>query len=73
MAAGPDKDAALKELGQEGFSPERVSIGKLRDKSATIVLSDGRGRPRIRMSVSENGDPTLAFLDETGKVTHTLP
>jgi len=73
MPSGPDKDAAMKELGPEGFSPERVTIGKLRDKSATIVLSDGRGRPRIRMSVAENGNPALAFLDETGKVTHTLP
>ncbi len=73
MPSGPDKDAAMKALGQEGFSPERVTIGKLRNKSATIVLSDGRGRPRIRMSLAENGNPTLAFLDETGKVTHTLP
>jgi len=73
MPAGADKDVAMKELGREGFSPERVTIGKLRDKSATIVLADGRGRPRIRMSVAEDGNPTLAFLDETGKVTLTLP
>jgi hypothetical protein len=70
---GPDKDAAMKELGREGFSPERVTVGKLRDKTATIVLSDGQGRPRIRMAVAENGDPILAFLDETGKITYRLP
>src|SRR5215467_4773790 len=38
MANGPEKDAATQELGREQFSPERLTIGKMRDKSATIVL-----------------------------------
>jgi hypothetical protein len=48
----------------------RSETGKLRDKSATIVLSDGQGKPRIRMSGEDTGNP---FLDETGKVTYRLP
>ena len=73
MPNGTEKDAATRELGREQFSPERLTIGKMRDKSATIVLADGRGRPRIRMSVAEDGNPILAFLDETGKITYQLP
>jgi hypothetical protein len=73
MPNGSEKDAATKELGRENFSPERVLIGKLRDKSATLLLSDGQGKPRIRMSVEESGNPKLEFLDEAGKVTYRLP
>jgi len=73
MPGGAAKDAAMKELGQEGFAPERISIAKLRDKSAMIVLSDAKGKPRIRMSVEETGNPRLEFLDEAGRVTYTLP
>jgi hypothetical protein len=73
MPDGSEKDAAMKELGRENFSPERISIGKLRDESATIVLSDAQGKPRIRMSVEETGNPKLEFLDETSKVTYRLP
>jgi hypothetical protein len=51
----------------------RSETGKLRDKSATIVLSDGQGKPRIRMSGEDTGNPRLEFLDETGKVTYRLP
>jgi hypothetical protein len=73
MPNGSEKDAAMRELGREYPSSERISVGKLRDKSATIVLSDGQGKPRIRMSVEETGNPKLEFLDEAGKVTYKLP
>jgi len=73
MPNGSEKDAAMKELGRTYFSPERITVGKLRDKSATIVLSDGQGKPRIRISVEDTGNPRLEFLDETGKVTYRLP
>jgi len=73
MPNGPAKDAATQDLRREGFAPERISIVKQRDKSATIVLSDAKGNPRIRMSVEESGNPKLDFLDEAGKVTYSLP
>lgn len=73
MPNGPEKDAASQAVQRDNFSPERVLIGKLRDKSATIVLSDSQGRPRIRLSVGETGNPKLEFLDESGKVTYKLP
>ena len=73
MPNGADKDAATAEFRRTYFSPERISIGKLRDKSATIVLSDAQGKPRIRMSVEETGNPKLDFMDETGKVIYEVP
>ena len=73
MPDSPDKNAARRALRQEGFAPERISIGKNRDKSATIVLSDANGKPRIRLSVEETGNPKLDFLDESGRITYTLP
>ncbi|MBI4472443.1 MAG: hypothetical protein HY646_07220 [Acidobacteria bacterium] len=73
MPNGSEKDAAMRSLAAENLSPQRVLIGKLRDKSATVELSDAQGKPRIRMSVGETGNPRLEFLDETGKVTHRLP
>jgi len=73
MPDGPDKAAALRALRVEGLSPTRISIAKNRDKSATIVLSDANGKPRIRLSVEETGNPKLDFLDESGRITYTLP
>jgi hypothetical protein len=73
MPDSPDKNAARRALRQEGFAPERISIAKNRDKSATIVLSDANGKPRIRLSVEETGNPKLDFLDESGRITYTLP
>src|SRR5436190_14474729 len=45
MPNGPERDAALKELAQERFAPERISIAKSLDKSATVILSDAKGKP----------------------------
>jgi hypothetical protein len=74
MPQGPEKQAASKALRESGsFGFERVSVGKFRDQSAALVLSDPRGRPRMKLSVDEAGNSRIEFLDETGKVTHSLP
>lgn len=68
------KKAAIKELSDKGeFGINRITIGKSRDKSAMIELSDTNGKPRIRISVDSTGNPKLDFLDETGKVICTMP
>ena len=51
---------------------ERLFLGKQRDNSAILVMSDVKGKPRIRMQVAPDGTPKLEFLDETGKVTYSL-
>jgi hypothetical protein len=37
-----------------------------------IVLRDAKGAPRLRFSVSKNGDPEIEFLDSNGKVTRQI-
>jgi hypothetical protein len=68
------RKAALKEMNDRGdFIVNRLTVGKRRDKAAAIELSDAKGRPRLRISVAADGTPRIAFLDESGKVTHSLP
>lgn len=74
MPEGEKKKAALKELEDKGeFGTDRITVGKLRDKSALIELSDTKGNPRIRISVDAMENPKIDFLDEKGKVIYSLP
>lgn len=68
------RNAAFKEMQDRGeFLVNRLSIGRGRNKSAFISLSDAKGRERIQISVSADGTPQINFLDEKGKVTYRLP
>lgn len=51
----------------------RLFLGKQRDNSAVLLISDVEGRPRIRMQVAPDGTPKLDFLDAAGKVVSSLP
>jgi hypothetical protein len=73
MSEGAEKAAAMKELRELAGGAERVLVGRDRDKSAVIRLSDAKGKPRIKISVDAAGTPKLEFLDEDGKVTYSLP
>ncbi|HWS90305.1 MAG TPA: hypothetical protein VN282_25265 [Pyrinomonadaceae bacterium] len=68
------RNAALGEMRERGdFLVNRLLVGRGRDRSALMTLSDAKGRPRIRISVAADGNPRIAFLDESGKVTYSLP
>lgn len=74
MPEGAEKQEALKQFidnGEDGA--QRIVVKKLRDKTALIALADTKGKPRIKMSVAPDGTPKLDFLDESGKVTYSLP
>jgi hypothetical protein len=77
MPAGPDKDAAMKQLQDQAkngdFGATRLFAGKTADKDATVYLCDDKSRPRLRLSVSAAGEAKIDFLDENGKVTYSLP
>lgn len=77
IEALPTKDeqrAAFQKMRENGeFLVQRLAIGKGRNKSALLALSDAKGKPRIEMSVEANGKPKLNFLDENGKVIYSLP
>ena len=55
------------------LTTNRLFLGKRWDDSAMLLLSDIKGKPRIRLVVMPDGDAKLEFMDETGKVTHSLP
>jgi hypothetical protein len=77
MPAGPDKDAAMKQLQEQqkngDFGATRFFAGKTPDKNATLYLCDAKGNPRLRLSVSAAGEAKIDFLDDAGKVTYSLP
>ena len=74
MKEGPEKTAAMQKLREmAGNAAERVMVGRDREQAAVVRLSDAKGKPRIKLSVDVAGLPKLEFLDETGKVTHSLP
>jgi hypothetical protein len=71
---GPARDAAIKKLADANMiGAYRVFVGKLPDKSAQVILSDEKGRPRLTMSVDGTGAAKITFLDENGKPTFSLP
>jgi hypothetical protein len=43
------------------------------DKAAAVTLFDGNSRPRIRLSVTVEGEAKLEFLDVDGTVVQALP
>jgi hypothetical protein len=54
-------------------APRRVFVGKMPDRSATVSLADGEGRPRLRMMVDAAGDSRIEILDSLGAVTARIP
>lgn len=73
MSDGEDKTAALKKLKEENFSATRVYVGKNAEKESEVTLYDAKGKARIKMSVTAEGNSKLDFLDADGKVTYSLP
>ena len=73
MPDGPEKQAARKSLRESGFSPTRIFVGKNKEREAKVTLYDAKGNARINMVVDAAGVPRLDFLDESGKVTYSLP
>ena len=54
-------------------APRRVFLGKMPDRSASLVLTDADGKPRLTLTVDAAGDPRIEFLDIDGKVTARIP
>ncbi|MBL8842072.1 MAG: hypothetical protein JNL90_11170 [Planctomycetes bacterium] len=68
-----EREAALEQLRAEGkLGASRGYFGTTRDGAAVLMLSDGKGRPRLMLSAPASGAPQLQLLDEQGQVTGTL-
>jgi hypothetical protein len=52
---------------------ERLFLGKNRDDTSYLVMSDIKGNPRIVLSVAGDGTSKLEFWNDTGEVTYSLP
>jgi hypothetical protein len=52
---------------------QRLYLGRRVDRSAALELKDTQGRDRIVMKVAADGNPSLQFLDEQGKVIGEFP
>lgn len=73
MPNGPAKAAAIKKLREEGLlGASRVFVGKTPAENATVLLCDGKGRPRLRLSVTASGRAAVDFLNAQGKVVYRL-
>jgi hypothetical protein len=70
MPDGTDKQAAFQAAHIGGT--QRAFLGRGSDKASQLVLRDGQGRKRLVLRVTESGDPTIQFLDATGKVVRTF-
>lgn len=60
-------------IDRNELTTQRLFLGKGRNNTTLLMMSDIKGKPRISMSVAADGNPKLDFLDETGKVIFSLP
>lgn len=68
------REAAIQAMvDNQELTTNRLFLGKRRDNSVMLVLSDMKGKPRIRMEVTSEGKPKLEFWDEDDQVIASLP
>jgi hypothetical protein len=60
-------------VASHATSHQRIHLGRNADKSASLVLKDPDGRPRMVLQVAANGTPTVQLLNADGKVVSQLP
>jgi hypothetical protein len=70
---GKRKAAIQALIDANELTTNRLFFGKRRDNSMMLLMSDIKGKPRIRMQVAPDGGPKLEFLDEAGRVVYSLP
>jgi hypothetical protein len=75
LQLSPDQGKSkLRELFSGNNKPQqRAYLGRKFDQSSALELEDAQGRDRILISVAANGNPTMKFLDEQGKVIEEFP
>ena len=74
IPAGAERDKAIADIRSTAPpGPRRIFMGKAQDKSATLVLADAAGKPRLTLTVDATGNPRIEFLDDRGKVIARIP
>jgi hypothetical protein len=74
LPQGPKRTAAIKTFRAKypGGIVMRAYLGRNREKASVLSLRDQQGRERLVARVAANGEPTLEFLDEHGKVVRSF-
>jgi hypothetical protein len=74
IPAGAERDKAIADIRSTApAGPRRIFMGKAQDRSATLVLADAAGKPRLTLTVDATGNPRIEFLDDAGKVIARIP
>lgn len=69
-----ERKAAIQTLiDKHELTTDRLFLGKSRDNSLMLLMSDIKGRQRIKMQVMPDGSPKLEFLNEAGVVVYSIP
>lgn len=73
MPDGAEKDEASADFyAGKPFGSMRLLLGLLPGGDSGFELCDGQSKPRIRISVSQEGAASLSILDEDGQVQREL-
>lgn len=62
----------LSRMPAKEIRARRLFAGRELDGSSLVTLSDPDGRPRLRLQVDKAGKASIAFLDASGRMVHTL-
>lgn len=71
-AARETVQAEIDALARQGLSAHRIFLGS-RDRTASLLIRDTEGRPRVRLYVDADDAARLEFLDGEGNVVAALP
>ena len=58
--------------GEAKSAATRVFVGRHGNNDARVLLSDGRGRPRLRLIVAASGEAGIEFLSDQGEVVRRI-
>jgi len=68
-----ERRAYWQKLADQGrLMQNRIWLGNTPGKSAALQLKDARGRTRMMLLVTPEGQPEIQMLDEQGKVTRSI-
>ena len=68
-----EQRAYWQKLAEQGrLSQNRIWLGNTPGKSSVLQLKDAKGRTRMMLMVTPEGQPEIQMLDEQGKVTKSI-
>jgi hypothetical protein len=66
MPAGAARETAIAQAGAS--RAQRAWLGRSENGEVALILSDPQGRPRLKLGVGNDGEPSVALLDASGKI-----